>query len=104
MNFSPRSSSNFNSTLHNPQEIERAFNTALVKTRTAPLANAGKEIAALVTTPEFQTLLEAAQTLAEREGISAELACVRLIETFRKLDAAWDRYVFEQGVGVVVTS
>ena len=48
--------------------------------------------------PEFASLLVAAQHLAAAQSLSPEAATERLISVFRKMDSSWNQLVIERGL------
>ncbi len=80
------------------REWMSSFNTSILTTR----ANEGEakplDLAALMSTPEIQCLILAAQHLASSEGISKDEATERLITAFRNIDSAWTQMVMKRGL------
>src|SRR5690606_25407239 len=66
-----------------------AFNTSLLTTRAKHIKDRSAELGELMQTPEFQSLLIAAQHLAQTQGYSKEVATERLIDVFRRIDYSW---------------
>jgi len=79
-----------------------AFNTSILTTRASEAKDRSSEFSALMQTPEFASLLIAAQHLADTLGLSKEEATERLIETFRKLDTAWTEMVMKRGIQAMI--
>lgn len=79
-----------------------AFNTSLLTTRATYVKDRSQELSALMQTPEFASLLVAAQHLAQNQGITKEEATERLIENFRKIDKCWKQIVLNRGLQSVI--
>jgi hypothetical protein len=75
-----------------------AFNTSLLTTRALTVNDQSQEIGRLMSTPEFNSLIVAAQHLARTQNLSEEESTERLIELFRSLDHAWDQIVKKRGL------
>ena len=88
---------NQNSNDHSFEWIS-AFNTSLLTTRANHLKDRSGDLAELMQTPEFASLIAGAKHLAETQGISKEQATERMIEVFRKIDFAWKQIVMKRGM------
>ena len=75
-----------------------AFNTSIITTQASPARDRSEDLAALMQTPEFASLLVGARHLSETQALSKEEATERLIETFRKIDSAWKQIVMKRGM------
>ena len=75
-----------------------ALNTSILTTRTNQVRDRSSELSGLMKSPEFTSLLFAAQYLGDSLGITKEEATERLIETFRKLDSIWSDMVIKRGI------
>ena len=89
-----------------PQETTRdwigAFNTSLLTTRASNLNEKSADLSELMQSPEFASLLVGARHLADTQGLNREEATERLIETFRKIDAAWKEIVMKRGLQSII--
>ena len=97
----------FQETEKNPKESNTrewisAFNTSLLTTRASQNKNSSQELSDLMQTPEFASLLVAAQHLAQAQSLSKEEATERVIETFRKIDSCWNQIILQRGLQSVV--
>ena len=79
-----------------------AFNTSLLTTRANHTKDRAMEIAELMQTPEFASILVGAQHLAESQDLSKEEATERLIEVFRKIDSTWKQIVMKRGLQALI--
>lgn len=79
-----------------------AFNTSLLTTRANHVKDRSAELGELMQTPEFQSLLVAAQHLAKTQGYSKEVATERLIDVFRKIDFSWKQLVMNRGMKTLI--
>ena len=79
-----------------------AFNTSLLTTRANFAKDRSQELAKLMQTPEFASLLVGAQHLADSLGLSKEEATERLIETFRNIDFCWKQIISSRGLQSVI--
>ena len=79
-----------------------AFNTSLLTTRANHAKDRSQELARLMQTPEFASLLVAAQHLSDSQGLSKEEATERLIETFRNIDYCWKQIISSRGLQSVI--
>lgn len=79
-----------------------AFNTSLLTTRAQYTKDRSQELSDLMQTPEFASLIIAAQHLAESQGLSQEVATERLIDTFRRIDYCWKQIVSNRGIQSVI--
>ncbi len=79
-------------------ELARLFHSAVVSTRAeASPRDLGGEIARLMATPAFQSILDAIVALAARQGIAPADAAAQLVVTFRQLDRIWEEYLVQEG-------
>jgi hypothetical protein len=83
---------------HDAREWVSAFNTSILTTRATETAVRGPDLSAIMQTPEFKSLILAAQSLSESLGISKEEATERMIVAFRNLDSAWTQLVMRRGL------
>ncbi len=97
MSPSTAATQNTNTNLAN-DDLARTFNTALVATRAEGATDFSAEICALVETPAYRSILNAARQLSRLQGITEPQACEQVIQTFRTLDQLWSRYVFQEGL------
>ena len=79
-----------------------AFNTSILTTKANEVKDRTIEFSSLMQTPEFASLLIAAQHLADSLGLTKEEATERLIETFRKLDSVWTEMVLKRGIQAMI--
>ena len=86
----------------NTRDWMSAFNTSLLTTRASFAKDRSQELAKLMQTPEFASLLVAAQHLADNLGLSKEEATERLIETFRNIDFCWKQIISARGLQSVI--
>ena len=89
-----------------PDELSRewisAFNTSILTTGSPGAKDRTRELSELMQTPEFASLLFAAQHLAHHEGVSKEDATERLIRTFREIDYIWKQIVMARGLKALI--
>jgi hypothetical protein len=100
MDKDPRSG--FRPANEDAREWISAFNTSILTTRANELKERPQELSALMQTPEFTSLIIGAQHLADSLGITKEEATERLIETFRKMDTAWNQLVLKRGIQAMI--
>jgi hypothetical protein len=79
-----------------------AFNTSLLTTRATAVTDQSQEIGRLMGTPEFASLLVAAQHLAKTQNLSEEESTERLIDLFRAIDHAWSQVVMSRGLNSLI--
>jgi hypothetical protein len=79
-----------------------AFSTSLLTTRASHVKDRSQELADLMSSPEFASLLVGAKHLAETQGLNKEEATERLIEAFRKIDFAWKQIVVKRGLQSII--
>ena len=79
-----------------------AFNTSLLTTRANHIKDRSTELGELMQSPEFQSLLVAAQHLAQSQGYSKEVATERLIDVFRRIDFSWKQLVMNRGMKTLI--
>lgn len=79
-----------------------AFNTSLLTTRANYAKDRSQELSRLMQTPEFASLLVAAQHLSDTQGLTKEEATERLIETFRNIDFCWKQIISSRGLQSVI--
>ncbi len=79
-----------------------ALNTSILTTKTSSLKDRSSELSAIMQTPEFTSLLFAAQYLGDSLGLTKEEATERLIDTFRKLDSIWGDMVLKRGIQAMI--
>ena len=80
------------------REWMSSFNTSILTTRANESQTKSQDLSALMNTPEFNCLIQAAQHLANAEGISKDEATERLITAFRNIDSAWTQVVMKRGL------
>jgi hypothetical protein len=80
------------------REWMSSFNTSILTTRATEHSGRAPDLNALMQTPEFNCLIQAAQALAHNEGISRDEATERIITAFRNLDGAWTQLVMKRGL------
>lgn len=80
------------------EDTARIFNTAIVSTQVGGSRDFSQELAGLVDSPAFRSILSAVKQHARLQGISEKVAAEQIIQTFRCLDRAWTNYVFQEGV------
>lgn len=85
-------------------DLARIFSTAIVSTRTENSTDHGQKLSALMESPAAKVLLEAIQQLARSEGISELEAGQDLIRVFREIDQVWADYLYQEGLGRVMSS
>lgn len=86
----------------NSREWISAFNTSLLTTGSPSNKDRSRELSELMQSPEFASLLFAAQHLAQGEGITKEDATERLIKTFREIDYTWKQIVMARGLKALI--
>ena len=70
------------------------LNTAIIKSKEKKIdASFEQRLAQTCQSPEVVALGFAISHLAEAEGISYDQAALRIVETIRRLDTAWNDYV-----------
>lgn len=79
-------------------ELSRIFSTAIVSTRVEKDADFSREITQLMQSPAFLAILSTVERYAQENSISTKQAAEEIIETFRKMDAKWSSFIFQQGV------
>jgi hypothetical protein len=79
-----------------------AFNTSLLTTRANQIKDRSSELGELMQSPEFQSLLVAAQHLAQSQGYTKEVATERLIDVFRRIDFSWKQLVMNRGMKTLI--
>ncbi|MBU6152705.1 MAG: hypothetical protein KGP28_00255 [Bdellovibrionales bacterium] len=79
-----------------------ALNTSILTTRTNLIKDRSSELSGIMQSPEFTSLLFAAQYLGDSLGLTKEEATERLIDTFRKLDAIWGDMVIKRGIQAMI--
>ncbi len=86
----------------NSREWISAFNTSILTTGSPGVKDRTRELSELMQSPEFASLLFAAQHLSHNEGISKEEATERLIKTFREIDYIWKQIVMARGLKALI--
>jgi hypothetical protein len=86
---------------HETRDWISAINTAVLTTQTKQAATR-PDLAQLMQTPEFASLVIAAQHLANSQNISKEEAAERLIDGFRSIDRAWTEMVMRRGIQAIL--
>ena len=84
------------------REWMSAFNTSILTTRATEVNGRTPDLSALMQTPEFNSLILAAQNLATSEGITKEEATERMITAFRNIDSAWSQLVMKRGLQAMI--
>lgn len=84
------------------REWMSALNTSILTTRANLVKDHSSELSGIMQSPEFTSLIFAAQYLAESLGLSKEEATERLIDTFRKLDTIWGDMVIKRGIQAMI--
>ncbi len=79
-----------------------ALNTSILTTRTDSGRDLSMELSRVMQSPEFTSLLFAAQYLADSLGLSKEEATERIVQTFRKLDSIWGDMVTKRGIQAII--
>ena len=79
-----------------------AYNTSVITTLSPTTKDRSLELSKLMQSPEFASLLVAAQHLADSQGLSKEVATDRLIRTFREMDHIWNQIVIERGLRALI--
>ena len=79
-----------------------AYNTSVLTTLAPQTQDRSLELSKLMQSPEFASLLVAAQHLADAQGLTKEEATDRLICTFRKMDQIWNQIVIERGLKAII--
>jgi hypothetical protein len=79
-------------------DLGRVFNTALLTSRSRGGTDFSAEIQRLMASRAFHALLGSVRHLARTHGISEGTAAGEIIETVRRLDAAWQGFAFEEGL------
>ncbi|MCC7440139.1 MAG: hypothetical protein IT285_00810 [Bdellovibrionales bacterium] len=78
--------------------MARVFNTALISTQGDSSEEFSEELFRVMKSPAFHCILSSVQALAQRERLSERDAAEKLVQTFRKLDSLWSRYVVREGL------
>ena len=86
----------------NSREWISAFNTSILTTGSPGVKDRTRELSELMQSPEFASLLFAAQHLSHNEGIPKEEATERLIKTFREIDYIWKQIVMARGLKALI--
>ncbi len=89
-------------TPHDRNDWVGAFNTSILTTLANSTPDCSQELARLAASPEFESLLIAAQHLAKSENLSPEDATERLIMMFRKIDSTWNKIVMNRGLNALI--
>ena len=79
-------------------ELTRLLNAAILSTRADRKKDFAGELYQLVESPAFEAILAAIRNLSHSTGISERQAAEQIVQTFRKVDAVWTEYVFQEGV------
>ncbi len=79
-----------------------AFNTSILTTGTPTNRDRSLDLSEIMQSPEFASLLIAAQHLADSQGLTKEEATERLIKTFREIDAIWQQIVVARGLKALI--
>ncbi len=74
----------------------KAFNTSILSTLLESKSLDG-EIESILSTPEYEAILLAAQSLSVKLQITPETATERLIQTFRNIDTCWEKVLLKKG-------
>ena len=80
------------------EDLSRIFNTALVGTQEKERRNFSSELREITDRAAFKAILSAVRQLAGVQGIDERQAAEQVIQTFRKVDAIWDDYIFQEGL------
>ena len=102
MNSTPSEPKGPKATDQNLAQWTGAFNTSLLTTRAQHVKDHSPDLAALMKTPEFESILVAAQDLAIKENLTQEEATERLIDVFRKLDYSWKQIIISRGLSSLI--
>jgi len=79
--------------------LVRIINTAFVSSQGQQTSHGTqKDLTQLIESPAYQSLLDAVQLLARRQGISELDAAQMMIKTFREIDSIWSSFVVEEGL------
>jgi hypothetical protein len=79
-------------------ELTRMFNAAILSTRADRKRDFAAELYQIVESPAFASILSAIRDLSRTSGVSERQAAEAMVSTFRKLDAVWTDYAFQEGV------
>lgn len=85
-------------------DLARVFSTAIVSTRTENGTDHCQKLSSLMESPAAKVILEAIQQLARNEGISELEAGQDLVRVFREIDQVWAEYLYQEGLGQVMSS
>jgi len=82
--------------LESAADWSKAFNTSILSTS---IDSVGLEqnLEALLATPEYEAILLAARSLADKLQVSPEVATEQLIQTFRNIDSCWNKILLKKG-------
>ena len=78
-----------------------AFNTAILTTRAEP-ESATADLQVLMGSPEFASLIIAAQHLSASQGIGADDAAERIARCFRSVDSIWTATLLKRGMRALI--
>ena len=79
-----------------------AYNTSVLTTLSPTSKDRSVDLSKLMQSPEFASILVAAQHLAAAQNITKEEATDRLIRTFREMDSIWKQIVMERGLKAII--
>jgi hypothetical protein len=78
-------------------DLIQVFNTALLSSK-AVSHDYLSELCHVLDTAAFRAILSSIKSLSKSEGLTEKEAAESVIRAFRKLDALWSDYVFQQGL------
>jgi hypothetical protein len=79
-----------------------AYNTSVLTTLSPATKDRSLELSKLMQSPEFASILVAAQHLADAQNLTKEEATDRLIRAFREMDSIWNQIVIERGLKAII--
>ena len=79
-------------------DLTKSFNTAVISSRDQSGRELSSELAELVRSAPFNSILHAVRSFAETAGLTEQEASQKIIETFRKVDAIWGQYLLQEGL------
>ena len=81
-----------------------AYNTSVLTTRSPGSKDRSLDLSKLMQSPEFASILVAAQHLADAQNLTKEEATDRLIRAFREMDHIWQQIVMERGLKAIINT
>jgi hypothetical protein len=79
-----------------------AYNTSVLTTLSPATRDRSLDLSKLMQSPEFASILVAAQHLADSQNLTKEEATDRLVRTFREMNSIWKKIVIERGLKAII--